>query len=359
MVVQFLKQAHLAGRTRGLRPSQLRQLERLSHRRHPQTTGADLLTLERLAELSVDLKQSLHLLIDARGVSRLLWVGPLGESDRLDQHLPGGARRRQRWRLVSALPGTQGVELKPEGRDAVIALDVAPSIWLRLQAATVSSGSRPAALWRGDASAGIGWRCDATGALSELCAAETTTQVAVTDSVDDAVVPAGDREERVLLLTLIGADAAVNERELAELEGLTRSAGACPVAVCRQRLGQVNPQTLWGTGKLQEAAVDVRRHGASLVITDRELTPVQARNLERLLDCPVMDRSELILDIFAQRATSAAGRLQVELAQLRYRLPRLAGRGLSLSRQGGGIGTRGPGETQLEKDRRRRIWPGR
>jgi GTP-binding protein HflX len=79
---------------------------------------------------------------------------------------------------------------------------------------------------------------------------------------------------------------------------------------------------------------------------------VQARNLERLLDLPVSDRSELILDIFAQRAASAAGRLQVELAQLRYRLPRLAGRGLSLSRQGGGIGTRGPGETQLEKDRR-------
>jgi GTP-binding protein HflX len=92
--------------------------------------------------------------------------------------------------------------------------------------------------------------------------------------------------------------------------------------------------------------------GATLVVTDRELTPVQGRNLERLLDLPVSDRSELILDIFAQRAASAAGRLQVELAQLRYRLPRLLGRGRSLSRQGGGIGTRGPGETQLEKDRR-------
>ena len=131
-----------------------------------------------------------------------------------------------------------------------------------------------------------------------------------------------------------------------------RSAGARPVAVIRQRPGQTNAQTLWGTGKLQEAALEVRRNQASLVITDRELTPVQSRTLERLLDCPVMDRSELILDIFAQRAGSAAGRLQVELAQLRYRLPRLLGRGRSLSRQGGGIGTRGPGETQLEKDRR-------
>jgi len=109
---------------------------------------------------------------------------------------------------------------------------------------------------------------------------------------------------------------------------------------------------MWGEGKLREAALDARRLGASLVVTDRELTPVQARNLERIVDLPVSDRSELILDIFAQRAASAAGRLQVELAQLRYRLPRLSGRGLSLSRQGGGIGTRGPGETQLEKDRR-------
>ena len=119
-----------------------------------------------------------------------------------------------------------------------------------------------------------------------------------------------------------------------------------------QRKASGSPQTLWGEGKLREAALEARRLGASLVVTDRELTPAQARNLEHLLDLPVSDRSELILDIFAQRAASGAGRLQVELAQLRYRLPRLVGRGLSLSRQGGGIGTRGPGETQLEKDRR-------
>jgi GTP-binding protein HflX len=124
------------------------------------------------------------------------------------------------------------------------------------------------------------------------------------------------------------------------------------VGVVEQRRSQVSPQTIWGEGKVGEAALEARRLGATLVVTDRELTPVQARNLERLLDLPVSDRSELILDIFAQRAASAAGRLQVELAQLRYRLPRLSGRGLSLSRQGGGIGTRGPGETQLEKDRR-------
>ena len=337
-----------------MRPSQLKQLERLSHRRHPDGSGADVFTLERAAELSEKLEETLHLLIDARGVCRLLWVGPLGESDRLDRHLQGGARRRPRqWRLISTLQGRRSADLAPEGRDAVIALDVLPESWLRYQAAVSRSGIRSGALWVPDPGSECGWKCSETGDLTMLSSCESAAGDAgpLCDPFE-AASGNGATVEQVLLLTITGTDPARNERELAELEGLTRSAGARTVAVCRQRQGQVNPQTLWGTGKLQEAALDIRRHGATLVITDRELTPVQARNLERLLDSPVMDRSELILDIFAQRASSAAGRLQVELAQLRYRLPRLSGRGLSLSRQGGGIGTRGPGETQLEKDRR-------
>ena len=349
-----MRQAHLAGRTRGLRPSQLKQLERLSHRRHPDGSGADVFTLERVAELAQKLDETLHLLIDDRGVCRLLWVGPLGESDRLDRHLQGGSRRRPRqWRLISALQGHRSPDLAPEGRDAVIALDVLPESWLRYQAAVSRSGTRSGALWNPDPRSSCGWSCGETGDLTMLSSC-TSSAGHAGPPCEPIEAAQGDSAtvEQVLLLTLTGTDPARNERELAELEGLTRSAGARTVAVCRQRQGQINPQTLWGTGKLQEAALEIRRHGATLVITDRELTPVQARNLERLLDSPVMDRSELILDIFAQRASSAAGRLQVELAQLRYRLPRLAGRGLSLSRQGGGIGTRGPGETQLEKDRR-------
>jgi GTP-binding protein HflX len=167
-----------------------------------------------------------------------------------------------------------------------------------------------------------------------------------------ATSPATAGIERVLLLVRSGGDPAIDRRRIAEMEGLVRSAGAEPVGLVAQRRAAGAAATLWGEGKLQEAALEARRLGASLVVTDREVTPGQARNLERLLDLPVSDRSELILDIFAQRAASSAGRLQVELAQLRYRLPRLSGRGLSLSRQGGGIGTRGPGETQLEKDRR-------
>ena len=342
-----MKQAHLAGRTRGLRPSQQRQLERLSHRRHPDSSGADLFTLERLAELAKELEQPLHLVLDGRGLCRVLWVGPLSGSEPLLQHLPV-ARRRQSggWRLISC---SQRQALEPDRHVAVMALDLNPNTWLIFNTQPSPDGHRHAALFQPDRDAANGWALIERRHLFELCAWHPGRH----DTVSLPPPTGPDKGlERVLLLTLPTGDPVGSERDLSELEGLVRSAGGTPVAVIRQRPGHANPQTLWGTGKLQEAALQVRRSQASLVITDRELTPVQARNLERLLDCPVMDRSELILDIFAQRAGSAAGRLQVELAQLRYRLPRLLGRGRSLSRQGGGIGTRGPGETQLEKDRR-------
>ena len=317
--------------------------------------GADPLALERLAELVIDVEQPLHLLIDGRGLCRLLWVGPLKESGQLLSHLPGPSKRRnanqRRWRLISCLKATADANLIPESREAVVALDLQPESWMRYPCRPLPGGRWRAGAWRPDASADQGWSAVGSDQLLTLCQEELLPVNNDTGSQPHAA-PAASSEERVLLLTLIGTDPHRNARDLAELEGLVRSAGARPVMVCHQKQGTANPQTLWGTGKLQEAALEVCRHRASLVITDRELSPVQARNLERWLDCPVMDRSELILDIFAQRAASAAGRIQVELAQLRYRLPRLLGRGRSLSRQGGGIGTRGPGETQLEKDRR-------
>jgi len=111
--------------------------------------------------------------------------------------------------------------------------------------------------------------------------------------------------------------------------------------------------TLIGQGKVEELAAAVQSMRADVVIFDHDLTPTQQRNLERAIDGKIIDRTQLILDIFASRARTREGRLQVELAQLNYRLPRLAGRGIEMSRLGGGIGTRGPGETQLETDRRR------
>ena len=139
----------------------------------------------------------------------------------------------------------------------------------------------------------------------------------------------------------------------AEFEELARSAGATIAATLVQRRQKPDPSSLVGQGKLDEIVGVVASTNASLVLFDHDLTPSQLRNIEARLPCHVIDRSQLILDIFARHAKTSEGQLQVELAQLEYQLPRLAGRGRAMSQLGGGIGTRGPGETQLETDRRK------
>lgn len=142
------------------------------------------------------------------------------------------------------------------------------------------------------------------------------------------------------------------ESSLLELEELAKTAGAETLATLVQKREAPDKATCLGSGRVEELKELCENLEAELVIVDRELSATQQRNLEEAVGLPVIDRTTLILDIFAQRARSAEGRLQVELAQLEYRLPRLAGQGTSLSRLGGGIGTRGPGETKLESDRR-------
>ena len=143
------------------------------------------------------------------------------------------------------------------------------------------------------------------------------------------------------------------EEMLLELRDLATSAGATIAGSTLQRSPEPDPATLIGRGKVEHVRGEAGAAAANLVIFDHDLTPTQLRNLEGALDLKVLDRTQLILDIFARRARTREGQLQVELAQLNYLLPRLAGRGTMLSRLGGGIGTRGPGEQQLEFDRRR------
>ncbi len=142
------------------------------------------------------------------------------------------------------------------------------------------------------------------------------------------------------------------EASLNELFELTESAGAVPVASITQKLSRLDPATCVGSGKLEEIKEYCENEDIDLIIFDLELSPVQIRNIEAATDVRVIDRTMLILDIFALRARSKEGKLQVELAQLKYMMPRLTGKGIELSRLGGGIGTRGPGETKLETDRR-------
>lgn len=161
-------------------------------------------------------------------------------------------------------------------------------------------------------------------------------------------------QDRVLLVGLMTNKMTESEfnNGLTELARLVDTAGGIVLDQISQKRATPHPRTVVGEGKVEEIALSVQRLGANLVAFDRDLSPSQVRNLEVKLGVRVVDRTEVILDIFAQRAQSGAGKLQVELAQLEYMLPRLTGRGQAMSRLGGGIGTRGPGETKLETERR-------
>ena len=166
---------------------------------------------------------------------------------------------------------------------------------------------------------------------------------------DDGTVVEREEYKAILVGVSLGEDISYS---LEELEGLAEAAGIETLGVMTQNAEKINAATYIGKGKLDELAELVHNMEADLVVFNDELSGMQLRNIEDACGCRAIDRTILILDIFADRATSMEGKLQVELAQLQYRMPRLLGFGKALSRLGGGIGTRGPGEKKLETDRR-------
>ncbi len=162
-----------------------------------------------------------------------------------------------------------------------------------------------------------------------------------------------DEGERALLVSVDTAPKSMQERGLAELAELAKTAGLVPAGTMIQRIRKLNPKYILGRGKLADLEVQALQANASIILFDQDLAPAQLRNLADVTERRILDRTQLILDIFAQHATSRAGKLQVEMAQLKYALPRLVGRNRAMSRLMGGIGGRGPGETKLEVDRRR------
>lgn len=168
-----------------------------------------------------------------------------------------------------------------------------------------------------------------------------------------ALLETGNGEGRGILVSVGTSPRKDLERSLTELSELAKTAGLDIAGSMVQRVPKVNPRFILGKGKLSELEVMALQHNASVIIFDQELTPTQLRNLALITERKVLDRTQLILDIFAQHATSKAGKLQVEMAQLKYTLPRLIKQDRALSRLTGGIGGRGPGETKLELDRRK------
>jgi GTP-binding protein HflX len=171
--------------------------------------------------------------------------------------------------------------------------------------------------------------------------------------LDPGADPEGGRQDRAVLVSVSTKPQYMQETSLEELRELCKTAGVTPAATMIQRVRKLNPKFILGRGKLMDLEVLALQENAGVIIFDQELSPAQMRNLAQVTERRILDRTQLILDIFAQHAVTKSGKLQVELAQLQYTLPRLVGKNRALSRLAGGIGGRGPGETKLELDRRK------
>jgi GTPase len=202
---------------------------------------------------------------------------------------------------------------------------------------------------------GVRARANRAGLAAARLAAESLTYDDLTLSDDPPASPPFEKlpRETGSLPSTAASPGLDADESMAEFRELVLSAGGQVAAELMQRRPRPDPATLIGAGKVEEIAGVAASTGADLVLFDHDLSPTQLRNLEAALPCRVLDRTQLILDIFARHARTSEGQLQVELAQLQYMLPRLTGKGKAMSQLGGGIGTRGPGETKLETDRRR------
>lgn len=351
------------GNLQGLKPNQLKQLQRLYHQRLP---GDRLTTSEfaqRLAAISTELNQPLCSYINRRGQVIRVGVGTPRQTQIPPLELPRyGAERLSGIRCIvtnlkSERPNENALTAMAIQRlDALVVLNLTGSGFKR-------RGGGDAGYVKETYLAHLVPHPEATWTLSPPLSLDLLTNQDFLDLVEgleeefrrDYVARQVDLDrDRVLLVGLKTDDISPRRFEdgLEEVTRLVETAGGEVLQTVRQRRSRPHPQTVVGAGKIQEIALTVQTIGANLVVFDRDLSPAQVRNLETQTGVRVVDRTEVILDIFAQRARSGAGKLQVELAQLEYTLPRLTGRGQAMSRLGGGIGTRGPGETKLETERR-------
>ena len=353
------------GNIQGLKSSQIEQLKRLYDQR--QAGGA--LTSEfatSLAAISTEIHQPVSSYINRRGQVVRVAVGTPAQTQIPAQELPRqGAFRLSGIRCVTtqlkgAMPDTAALTAMVRQRlDAIVVLIAGKDAQRRGTKATGSVKEAFIAHLVPDLESP--WVVSPPLSLDELTEQDFDESV---DEWEKEFQAAGfetsqfqqveSQGDRVLLVGLMTEDMSTQQFEysLSELARLVESAAGEVVGTVQQKRSRPHPQTVVGQGKIEEIAQMAHQQGANLIVFDRDISPSQARNLEAEIGIPVVDRTGVILDIFAQRAKSQAGKLQVELAQLEYMLPRLRGRGQEMSRLGGGIGTRGPGETKLETERR-------
>jgi GTP-binding protein HflX len=348
--------ASVAGNTLGLKPNQLRRLEKLFDRRIPATRIVTQEFARGLTEVSREVGRQVGVLVDRRGHVTAVVVG-----DAASIHLPNLDRNRAG---ASRLRGVRLLHTHLRG-EPLTHDDLTDLALLRLDlvaAIQVGEDGLPGLAYAAHLLPGEGlpegaapWQLLEPRHPSHLdddfsaLVASIEAEFARTRRLRS---PADTRDRAILVGVTSGAADDVEDR-LAELAELARSSGVVVLDTLIQRRSQFDPRTLVGSGKLKELLIRAMQLGADVVIFDRDLTAAQVRSINAATDLKVVDRTQLILDIFAQRASSSEGKIQVELAQLKYRLPRLTGSGIEMSRLAGGIGGRGPGETKLEVDRRR------
>jgi GTP-binding protein HflX len=342
------------GHTQGLKASQVRQLERLSRRR---VSPERLITHElarSLCAFTSETGRQAGVLVDRRGTVTHVMVGDARSIEMPDWgRVRAGRGRLRGLRCIHTHVGDEPLtrddltDLALLRLDAMVAVATNPD---GLPGLAYAASLRPANV---DGSA-VEHLDPAPPAQLDFDFREWIAALEEELARQDRTRAVGGGDRAILVSVTAGRKPHDVEAQIEELKELARSAGVDVVETVTQHRRSPDPKFLMGPGKLEDLVVHAFQSDVELVIIDQNLTPTQARNLGERLDLRVIDRTQLILDIFAQHANTRDGKLQVELAQLKYRLPRLAQRAdVSLSRLAGGIGGRGPGETKLEVDRRR------
>ena len=336
------------GNKEGVRDSLLAKLETLYDLDLTAEVFAPAELLDVLAAFTCAMNREISIYVSRSGAILDITIGNLGTVELKDMHLRRNTRRLSMVRCIHTHPG---------GNPQLSDVDISSLRSMRFDA-MAAVGAREGratgiqAAFLGEYAGGVN-----TVHLTDVVPVRRIPQRAWMDAIAraDADVlrgaPAEGQQQEAERAFLVGLD---SEQSLDELEKLAKTAGAVIVGRMLQRKSKPDTATYIGSGKAEALSLDCQARDADLVIVDDELSGIQTRNLEEILrGVMVLDRRALIRDIFALRAQSREGRLQVELAQMAYQLPRLLGHGVAMSRLGGGIGTRGPGETRLEMDRRR------
>lgn len=345
----------VSGHLIGLKPAQKHALERVFRRQVAPTEVISLELAGFLAEVSVELRRQVGVIIDRRGRIQHVIVG---DHERL--FLPdlgrqrAGRSRLRGVRLVHTHIG--GERLTKDDLTDLTKLQLDLIAAIQAEAGGVATTIEIAHLTPpGEDGVSVEVREPVQLHRLELDVGRFIDELEsrFAGSRGGAEVADGQVRAIAVHVTTGSTRSAEVERSLGELTELARTAGVALVETMVQRRPKPDPKYVVGQGKLTELALAALHHDADMVIFDQDLTPSQVRSIADTVELKVIDRTQLILDIFAQRAKSLDGKLQVELAQLKYTLPRLTGKGTAMSRLAGGVGGRGPGETKLEMDRRR------